>query len=185
MIVTQQGALCPGFTLLLRGWLMWKKNSSSPKIDHILYKKITLFCPVSLADPFVLPVNWNDFTEAVPVTFAIILLLCNEMVLWKCATKCFLENSNRKLKVSWDCVITFFFIWFLLQVGNAKPEIQKVVDALNSIQTKVIYAVLDTTSHNCMILTIVWSRKWTSGSVYFFPVDQFTFSQSTAYMGVK
>lgn len=49
----------------------------------------------------------------------------------------------------------FFFIWFLLQVGNAKPEIQKVVDALNSIQTKVIYAVLDTTSHNCMILTIV------------------------------
>lgn len=35
----------------------------------------------------------------------------------------------------------FLFIWFVLQVGNAKPEIQKVVDALNSIQTKVIFAV--------------------------------------------
>lgn len=50
--------------------------------------KITLFCPVSLADPFVLTVNWHDFTETVPVTFAVILLLCNEMVLGKC----FLEN---------------------------------------------------------------------------------------------
>lgn len=66
----------------------------------------------------------------------------------------------------------FFFIWFLLQVGNAKPEIQKVVDALNSIQTKVIYAVLDTTSHNCMIQKVdFWiSLLLPSGSVHFFPV---------------
>lgn len=35
----------------------------------------------------------------------------------------------------------YFLIWFVLQVGNAKPEIQKVVDALNSIETKVIFAV--------------------------------------------
>lgn len=35
----------------------------------------------------------------------------------------------------------FMFIWFVLQVGNAKPEMQKVVDALSSIQTKVILAV--------------------------------------------
>lgn len=38
-------------------------------------------------------------------------------------------------------MVIFTFIWFVLQVGNAKPEIQKVVDALSSIQTKVILAV--------------------------------------------
>lgn len=37
--------------------------------------------------------------------------------------------------------VYFLFIWFVLQVGNARPEIQKVVDALNSIQTKVVFAV--------------------------------------------
>lgn len=58
--------------------------------------KIALFCPVSLADPFVLTVNWHDFTETVLVTYAVILLLYNEMRL----EKSFLENCNRKLKVS-------------------------------------------------------------------------------------
>lgn len=38
-------------------------------------------------------------------------------------------------------MVIFIFIWFVLQVGNAKPEMQKVVDALSSIQTKVILAV--------------------------------------------
>lgn len=48
---------------------------------------------------------------------------------------------TRKLTVSQECMVIFFFVWFVLQVGNARPEIQKVVDALNSIQTKVIFAV--------------------------------------------
>lgn len=38
-------------------------------------------------------------------------------------------------------MVISLFIWFVLQVGNAKPEIQKVVDALSSIQTKVILDV--------------------------------------------
>lgn len=99
--------------------------------------KIALFCPMSLADPFVLTVNWHDFTETVLVSYAVVFLLCNEMRL----EKNFLKNCNRKLKVSWECLVIFIFIWFVLQVGNAKPEMQKVVDALNSIQTKVMFSV--------------------------------------------
>lgn len=38
-------------------------------------------------------------------------------------------------------MVIFISMWLVLQVGNAKPEIQKVVDALSSIQTKVIRAV--------------------------------------------
>lgn len=61
--------------------------------------KISSFCPVSLADPFVLTVNWHDFTETIPVAFAVILLLCNEMVQGKCVVKCFLESCIRKLNI--------------------------------------------------------------------------------------
>lgn len=62
--------------------------------------KISSFCPVSLADPFVLIVYWHDSTETIPVAFAVIFLLCNETVQGKCVEKCFLESCIRKLNIS-------------------------------------------------------------------------------------
>lgn len=52
--------------------------------------------------------------------------------------------------------------FLVLQVGNARPEIQKVVDALNSIPTKVVFA-------NCvdLLCCVVFVRMWI---FCFFPV---------------
>lgn len=60
----------------------------------------------------------------------------------------------------------YFLIWFVLQVGNAKPEIQKVVDALNSIETKVIFAVC-VDWHQSQLCYVAFFRKWI---FYFFLV---------------
>lgn len=70
---------------------MKKEQLKSKNKSHTVNEN-HFFCPVSLADPFVLTVRWHDFI----VTFTVVLLLCNEMVL----RKCFLGNCNRKLKVS-------------------------------------------------------------------------------------
>ncbi|KFP85445.1 Carbonic anhydrase 2, partial [Acanthisitta chloris] len=53
-------------------------------------------------------------------------------------------------------------VGIFMKVGNAKPEIQKVVDALSSIQTKVISAVC-VDWHQSQLCCVVFFRKdyWT------------------------
>lgn len=74
---------------------MKKEQLKSKNRPHTV-KENNLFCPVSLADPFVLPVNWNDFTETVPVTFAIILCYvmkwCYENVLQNVSLRILTDN---------------------------------------------------------------------------------------------
>jgi len=47
----------------------------------------------------------------------------------------------------------------VLQVGNAKPEIQKIVDALGCIKTKVIFAVC-VDWHQSQLCSVVFFRQW-------------------------